>query len=62
MRFRVQVTRLPVWYVQLANNQLAGEARAQLLQRFLDIARKANISHISEGQALDAWAKKMTSS
>jgi hypothetical protein len=55
--FRVQVARLPVWYVQLAANHVQGEARADLLRRFLETARKAGISHISEGQALDDWAK-----
>ena len=57
MRFRVQVARLPVWYVQLATNRVTGEARTALLAHFLEIARRAGISHISEGQALEAWAK-----
>ena len=30
-----------------------------LLRRFLQVARKAKISHISEGKSLDAWAKGM---
>jgi hypothetical protein len=29
------------------------------VKKFLAIARQAGISHISEGQTLDAWAKKM---
>jgi hypothetical protein len=58
VRARVQVARLPVWYVQLAANQIQGEARAELLKRFLETARKAGISHISEGQTLDDWAKQ----
>lgn len=62
IRFRVQVVRLPVWYVQLATNKVTGEARAKLLQQFLEIARKARISNINEGQSLDDWAKKMGAS
>ncbi|MGA2863900.1 MAG: DUF4838 domain-containing protein [Verrucomicrobiota bacterium] len=60
VRLRVQVARLPLWYVQLAANHAQGQARADLLQRFLQTARKAGISHISEGQALDDWAKAMS--
>jgi hypothetical protein len=59
VRFRVQVARLPVWYVQLATNRITGDARTALLDNFLAIARKAGISNISESQSLDAWAKKM---
>lgn len=55
---RVQVARLPVWYVQLAANHVKGEQRKAVLARFLEVARKAKISHISEGQALEDWAKK----
>ena len=58
VRARVRVARLPVWYVQLAANHVQGEARADLLKRFLDTARQAGISHISEGQSLDDWARK----
>ncbi len=60
-RFHVQVARLPVWYLQLATGRVTGQARADLLEKFLAIARKAGISNISEGQALDAWAKAMGS-
>ncbi|MBU6401314.1 MAG: hypothetical protein KGS61_13445, partial [Verrucomicrobia bacterium] len=59
VRFRVQVARLPVWYVKLATNRVTGDARTDLLRRFLQIARKAGITNISEGQALNDWAKKM---
>jgi len=59
IRFRVQVVRLPIWYVQLATNRVTGEARTKLLQQFLEIARKAHISNINEGQSLEDWAKKM---
>ncbi len=58
-RLRVQIVRLPVWYVQLATNRVTGEARTKLLEKFLEIARKAHISNINEGQSLDDWAKKM---
>ncbi|HZV35577.1 MAG TPA: DUF4838 domain-containing protein [Verrucomicrobiae bacterium] len=57
VRFRVQVARLPVWYVQIVANHVTGEARAALIAHFLEIARKAGISNISEGQSLEAWAK-----
>jgi len=58
-QLRVQVARLPIWYVKLAANRVTGEARDELLQRFLEIARKAGISNISEGQGLEQWAEKM---
>ncbi|MEM3425531.1 MAG: DUF4838 domain-containing protein [Thermoproteota archaeon] len=58
-RFRVQVARLPVWYVKLATNRVKGEARLELLHRFLHVARKAGITHISESTKLDDWAKQM---
>ncbi len=54
---RVAVTRLPVWYVQLATKQVSGEAYDTLRSRFLEVARKAGISHISEGRTLEDWAK-----
>jgi len=50
---RVEVAHLPVWYVQLATKRDAP------LKRFLAVARRVGITNISEGQALDAWAKKM---
>ena len=56
---RVQTARLPVWYVQLAANHIPAAERAALLEKFLAIARRAGISHISEGKTLDAWAKQM---
>jgi len=59
VQFRVQVARLPIWYVQLATDRVSGDARATLLEKFLAVARKAGISNISESQSLDAWAKKM---
>ncbi len=59
IRFRVQVARLPVWYVKLATNRVTGEARMDLLRRFLAIARKAGITNISEGMALNDWSKRM---
>ena len=58
VRTRVRLARLPLWYVQLAANHVEGEARADLLRRFLETARKAGISNISEGQSLDDWAKQ----
>lgn len=59
IRFRVQVTRLPIWYVKLATNRVTGDARKELLHRFLSIARKAGMTHISEGMTLNDWAKRM---
>jgi hypothetical protein len=59
VRFRVQVARLPVWYVKIATNRLTGEAKTDLARRFVAIARKAGISNISEGQTLSEWAKKL---
>ncbi len=59
IRFRVQVTRLPIWYVKIATNRVTGDARMDLLRKFLAIARKAGITHIREWQTLDDWAKKM---
>ncbi len=58
-RFRVQVARLPIYYVQLATKRVQGEERTELLKTFLQIARQAGISNTSESESLDAWAKKM---
>jgi hypothetical protein len=58
IRQRVQVARLPIWYVQIAKSG-NGEARSALLHQFLDVARKAGISNISESRSLEDWAKKM---
>lgn len=59
VRARVRTARLPVWYVQLATSRVTGEERTELLHHFLDVARQAHISNISESQSLDDWAKKM---
>jgi len=58
-RFRVQVARLPVWYVKIAAKRVADYERTELVKQFLAAARKAGISHISESKSLDAWAKQM---
>lgn len=59
VRFRVQVARLPVWYVKIASNRVTDDAKTELTKRFVTIARKAGISNISEGKSLDEWAKKL---
>jgi Domain of unknown function (DUF4838)/Glycosyl hydrolase family 67 N-terminus len=59
IRQRVQVARLPVWYLELATGRVKGDARRERLAKFLDVAHKAGISNISEGQALDNWARQM---
>jgi hypothetical protein len=59
VRFRVQVARLPIWYVQLATDRVQNDARSELLRRFLTIARKAGITNVSESGSLEDWAKKM---
>lgn len=59
VRQRVRVARLPVWYVQLARNRVTGDARAALLKEFLDVARQARISNMSEGRSLEDWARAM---
>jgi hypothetical protein len=59
IRFRVQVARLPITYVQLATRRVKDEDRAAVLKRFLEIAHQAGISNISESESLDSWAKKM---
>ena len=58
-RFRVQVARLPIWYVKLATHLVTGEARGELRRRFLEIARQAGISDMREGGSLKDWAKQM---
>ncbi len=59
VRFRVQTARLPVWYVLLATKRVQGDERKTLLTRFLEVARKASISNISESKALNTWASQM---
>jgi hypothetical protein len=56
-RARVRTARLPIWYVQIATDRVKGEQRADLVRRFLEIARQAGISDISEGRSLEAWSK-----
>ncbi len=58
VRFRVQVARLPVWYVKIATNRVTGDAKTDLVKRFVALARKARISNISESTSLNDWAKK----
>jgi len=38
---------------------VTGDERKELARQFVAIARKAGISNISEGKALDVWAKEM---
>jgi hypothetical protein len=57
IRLRVQVARLPIWYVKIATKRVSGEERLKLLHSFLEIARKAGITHINEWTKLDDWAK-----
>jgi hypothetical protein len=59
VRQRVQVARLPIWYVQIATNRAQGSARTERIAHFLAVARQAGISNISESTTLDAWAKKV---
>jgi hypothetical protein len=59
VRARVQVAELPIWYVKIATNRVTGDARTDLIHRFLAVARKAGVSNISEGMRLNDWAKKM---
>ncbi len=59
VRFRVQVARLPIWYVQWKRQSDRGEAHDELQRRFLQVARKAGISNISESKSLDDWAKNL---
>lgn len=58
-RFRVQVARLPFWYSRLAQNRVTGEERRALVGRFLQVARQAGVSNISEGRSLEDWGKAL---
>ena len=59
VRLRVAIATLPIWYVELVTNRVTGQKRTDLLKRFLEVARKAGITNISEGSSLDDWAKSM---
>jgi hypothetical protein len=59
IRFRVQVARLSVMYAKLAGNRVQDAEREAMLADFLEIARQAKITHISEGKALSTWAQEM---
>lgn len=59
VRFRVQVARLPVWYVKIATNRVTDDAKTDLVKRFVAIARKAGTSNISEQKSVAEWAKKL---
>jgi hypothetical protein len=56
VRFRVQVARLPIWYAKIAGGRVTGDSKKSLVKRFLVVARKAGVSHISESTTLDQWA------
>jgi hypothetical protein len=57
---RVDVAHLPIWYTRLVTGRLSEGAREERLRQFMDVARGAGITHISEGRSLDDWAKSMT--
>ena len=59
IRFRVRTARLPVWYAQLATDRVKDPERKAVLLQFLEVARKAGISNISESKSLDVWARQM---
>jgi hypothetical protein len=59
IRFRIQMARLPVWYVQLATNRVTGEERCELIRRFLEVARRGGITHISEHRPFEDWARAL---
>ena len=59
VRSRVEVARLPIWYVKLAAKRVSGDERAALLKQFLTVARRAGVTDIREGGSLDDWAKTM---
>ncbi len=58
VKLRVQVARLPIWYVKLATNRVSEEAKRELLEKFLRIAKRAGITHISEWKSLDEWVRE----
>ena len=59
IRQRVQLARLPVWYVQIATGRVQDQARADLVKKFLEIARASGMTQVSEGMSLKDWAAKM---
>ena len=58
VKLRVQVARLPLWYLKLAQNKVTGDTRKELATRFVAIAKQAGISNISEQTSMKDWAKK----
>jgi hypothetical protein len=58
IRFRVQMVAVPVWYTKIANGRVKGEAKKELTQRLVAVARKAGVSNINEGTTLADWAKQ----
>jgi hypothetical protein len=59
-RSRVRLTRLPIWYALIAGKHVSGAERTNLIDQFLEAAKKGGISHISESQTLEAWAQRMS--
>jgi hypothetical protein len=59
VRQRVELARLPVWYVQIATGRVKDQARADLVKRFLDVARASGMTQVSEGLSLKDWAARM---
>jgi hypothetical protein len=58
-RRRVQIARVPVWYVQLATGQLAGPERAAVLRRFVETVKAAGIRNLSEAGRLDDELRRL---
>lgn len=58
-RFRVQVARLPIWYLQLIKEKTAPDQREPLLTKFMQVATKAGVSNISESRSLKDWGASM---
>lgn len=59
VRRRVQIARLPITYVRLVTNRVPPGERQAVLDHFLQVARSAGITHISEGRRLEDWEKQM---
>jgi len=57
-RARVHTARLPIWYVQIATGRVRGADRSRVFDLFVEGARRAGVTDVSEGRTLNDWAEK----
>ena len=60
IRLRVKVARLPIQYVMIATDRVLGFDKKEILDSFINVARKIGLTHISERKTLEDWIKSLS--